>query len=456
VRFDAQPLWEYLQYADPVLLRDDPLRTVWYLHSQPPLFNAFLALVLVAFPGREAAVLQMTFLGLGLALTLSSYALMCGLGAQRRIALLVGAAATVSPVTVLFEQWLIYTLPVAVMLAASALLLLRHARRGGWPSALGFCVMLCLVTWTRGTFHPVWALAGMAGLVLCSPLSRRRAISAAILPAVLVLALPLKTLLVFGTSSCGQVYLDVNLWMMTVGRLDAAERERLVSAGTLSPISRIDVFPTPLRSYDRIVPPGPPTGISILDQEVKSSGAPNWHNRRTLQIGRRYRQDGLAALRARPETYLRSVVTNCGRLFLPASETGTHRKSHNALILRRWTDLWNLLVAGAVAPRWPGLLVLAGLPLLFGLGVVESLRWLRGWRRRAPGAAPGPGPAAGVTILYMTCTIAYACGLTVLLSAGDQNRYRYELVSFQVALLALLLSRACGRLRRRPRPGVEP
>jgi len=42
--FEAHTLNYYWQFADPKLLREDLLRTVFYLHSQPPLFNLGLGI----------------------------------------------------------------------------------------------------------------------------------------------------------------------------------------------------------------------------------------------------------------------------------------------------------------------------------------------------------------------------------------------------------------------------
>ncbi|MEE8381690.1 MAG: hypothetical protein V3R78_07440, partial [Thermodesulfobacteriota bacterium] len=40
--FLATPIAFAKQYLDPVLLESDLLRSIFYLHSQPPLFNFFL------------------------------------------------------------------------------------------------------------------------------------------------------------------------------------------------------------------------------------------------------------------------------------------------------------------------------------------------------------------------------------------------------------------------------
>ena len=48
--FISTPLSFAYQYLDPVLLKSDLLRSLLYLHSQPPLFNLFLGTVLKVSP----------------------------------------------------------------------------------------------------------------------------------------------------------------------------------------------------------------------------------------------------------------------------------------------------------------------------------------------------------------------------------------------------------------------
>ena len=76
IRFDHTPLMWFWQYADAGLLRNNLLETVYYLHSQPPLFNLFLGAILKSFPGHESLVFGLIYKALGLALAVSLFVLM--------------------------------------------------------------------------------------------------------------------------------------------------------------------------------------------------------------------------------------------------------------------------------------------------------------------------------------------------------------------------------------------
>ena len=84
--FLAQPLNFALQYLDPALLKEDLLRSLFYLHSQPPLFNLLLGIGLKISPdpGLTYAALFKTA---GLLLPLAFYGILAGLGIRRGAAL---------------------------------------------------------------------------------------------------------------------------------------------------------------------------------------------------------------------------------------------------------------------------------------------------------------------------------------------------------------------------------
>src|SRR2546428_884978 len=102
VRFDASPLGYFQQYPDPFLLRTDLLRTGYYFHMTPPLYNVFLGVVLKVFRGNYVAALHAVYLLAGLFLAVSLYLLMRSLGARQVPSLLLTAILVASPATVLY------------------------------------------------------------------------------------------------------------------------------------------------------------------------------------------------------------------------------------------------------------------------------------------------------------------------------------------------------------------
>src|SRR5262245_41234640 len=76
IRFAAWTLNWMPHYIDPYLLKHDLLRSVYYLHIQPPLFNLFLGGVLKLFPNHERLAFHSIYLLLGVMLSSSLLLLM--------------------------------------------------------------------------------------------------------------------------------------------------------------------------------------------------------------------------------------------------------------------------------------------------------------------------------------------------------------------------------------------
>src|SRR5690348_2729444 len=114
VRFDSEPLYLYLQYADPVPLPTGLWRSI-YLLEQQPAYNFYLGAILHLFPAHHEIAFQATHLILGLVLCLSLYALMARMGVQPRVALAIAAIFAVSPSTILYENLLFYEYPLTAL-----------------------------------------------------------------------------------------------------------------------------------------------------------------------------------------------------------------------------------------------------------------------------------------------------------------------------------------------------
>jgi len=87
VHFNITPLYWFFQFLDPLYLKSDLLRSLLYLHSQPPGFNLFLGIVLKLFNGHELLVFKTIYLLIGLSMTILLYLVSRELKIPRMIAL---------------------------------------------------------------------------------------------------------------------------------------------------------------------------------------------------------------------------------------------------------------------------------------------------------------------------------------------------------------------------------
>jgi hypothetical protein len=233
VRFDASGLDYASQLVDPDLLRDRLVESVWYFHAQPPAFNLLVGIVLRWSPLAPSTSLHAVFVVFGMALMVGLWDLGRQLGLRRwalAAALVVGCA----PTTVLYENWLSYEYPVAVVLVllvdATA-----HWVRGGHTGALAAATALAATaTLARSLLHPIWFLAVVAMLLVLRRPPRLSAtvVAAVLLPSLLVAGAMIKNEVLFGSPALSS-WLGFNLHKVTVDSLPADVRDRLYAEGTL-------------------------------------------------------------------------------------------------------------------------------------------------------------------------------------------------------------------------------
>ena len=129
IHFQGDTYLGYWQFIDPELLRTDLWRSVFYLHSQPPLTNLLTGIVLQIFPVGHEEVFHILYFMIGIILAISIYSAWespCVFrpGFQR----LISAWFMVSPGTVLYEHWLAYAYPLTAALTLSGFCLYQFIR----------------------------------------------------------------------------------------------------------------------------------------------------------------------------------------------------------------------------------------------------------------------------------------------------------------------------------------
>ncbi len=111
VRFDAGPLRAGFQVLEISQLRDDLVGSLANLHSQPPLFNLFIGVVLRAPEALEEPLLRIVYLAMGVALSLAMYTVLVRLGVRSAVAAGLALVVALSPASILFENWAPLRLP---------------------------------------------------------------------------------------------------------------------------------------------------------------------------------------------------------------------------------------------------------------------------------------------------------------------------------------------------------
>ncbi len=317
VRFDASSLPWFWQFIDPALLKANLGQSLWHLHSQPPAFNLFLGIVVNLFPGHETLVFAVCYLLLGLVFAVVLFQLLRSFGISDVLSAALAAIYIASPACVLYENWLFYTYPMTVLLLLAALFWHRFVSRGRFLDALVLFVAAATLAMTWSLFHLVWLLGLVLALVLFRRKDWRKVLAAAAVPVLIVVFWYGKNLAQTGEFT-GSTWFGINFSKMTNSMLTVPERRALYDNGTISAVSMVPPFSNPEKYYSAVPKPGP-TGIPVLDQELKPSTIPNFNNTLFIAVSRQYGRDAFRILSARPAAYKRGLAESYLTYFLPAS-----------------------------------------------------------------------------------------------------------------------------------------
>ena len=238
--------WMFL--SDPADLRERLFETTYYSHSFPPGMNLLTGLLLKLGDRGAVEAAHAVFQALGLVLVCSLFYL--GRAMELRFAAAFGLATAFSliPQVIYFEHLYLYTYPTASLLALAAALFHRAVVRPSFSGWLACFITCALIGWIRSVFHLAW-FAVMVGLALWFvPLgARRRVLLGALGPTVVLLALYVKNLAVFGVFGA-LTFGPANLTTATIRNLPVPVRDLWIKEGKLTPFAAISVYDGP-RAY---------------------------------------------------------------------------------------------------------------------------------------------------------------------------------------------------------------
>ncbi len=450
VRFDLDPLRSSLGILDPELLRFDLVRSLLYLHSQPPIFNLFVGIVLKCAPGNPGLVFRILYLGMGLAMTFALQETLSRLNAPLWLGLVLTAAVMVSPATILYENLLFYTYPVTLMLILSVLCLEAHLRTGGMKYAWLFFSLLGCIVLTRSLFHPLWFVFVAGALITIQCQHRRRLLIAAAVPLLLIAVWSVKNQALFGSANSSS-WLGMSLCKMVTVGVPKGERERLAEEGVLSPYALRPPY-MEINEYRDLLPRRDSTGVPVLDCEIRSTGNPNLNQSAYVGISRHYFDDALVLIRLYPRLYLRGVVHALFIYFRPASEYLAFFPNRPSV---QCVDrAVNRVFLGQIRYERPGFeaneeaidyawqirrtgIVIA---LLYGMVLLWSLVNLWAWLRLPSSITP-----RSAILLYLFASLLYVSLVGNMLEIGENCRFRFMVDPLFIVLLAMALTRTMTR-----------
>lgn len=463
------------QLVDVGVLRDDPLGSTWYLHTQPPLYNLVVGSVLRWSPTPPIG----TLFALYVACLLATGLLLLSLASRWGVhPVLAGGAAVLSLTTpsalrTVFQGS--YEVPLATLVVLALWLVQRHLDAPRSATLVGLSATLTALVMTRSLFHPLW-LAAVLGLVaVARPVPARALVVAAAIPLLLAGGWLVKNQALFGEPTASS-WLGFNLQRGIVAPLDRDEVAADVARGEVTPLAAR----APWLSIDDYGDREPCTPDdrhpAVADPEKRSAPleVANFNHSCYLPLYEESRHNATTLARRHPGDYLRTRAAALTLAFT-VNPLGTDDPSPTFTGSREpertWMDAlgsvvllpvgttvamdgWNLPLLGwDELPVDVSLTLVGGFVVVVARGALGLVRLVRaGWRDRAEAWR-------GADVAWVV--LATVAGLLVVAAAmvelGENDRFRATIDPLLVALpLALLGRRITSALGRAPAGRAAP
>lgn len=451
----------------------DPLGSVWFLHTQPPLHNLVVGSVLrwSPFPaiGTLVALYALALVGAGLLLT--------DVLARWRVhpvaAGLISVLALANPNLLTTIAVASYEVPVTFLLVASLWWFQRGLQRPGLLPLVGLSVTLTALTMTRSLFHPAFVVAVVVLVAVARRLAWRHVAIALAIPVLVVGGWMLKNQAVFGTPTLSS-WLGFNLQRGVVATMERGDVERAVADGRVTSLA-LEYPWGELGQYERWLddcrPEHDDPAVSApIKYRVQGVPIANFNHECYLPLYAESQANAVALVKAHPGQYLRSRGTVVVASFAVASigndepGFGTSKppvdrtwmdEAGDVLLVPVHVDFalgsWNLPLFGDAPVSFEISLTLAllalGVVLRGGLAVVRLVRV--GWADRREGWATEE-------LLWFQVGLCVVLIVLVgdLIEFGENGRFRALVDPLLVAVpLAGLVRLVTGR---RHRAGADP
>jgi hypothetical protein len=449
-RFDARYLgygWQLIPWD---ILSSDPIRSVWYLHVQPPLWNLLLGSTAWLSPWGDAISLQavMAFIGLAGAWLAAELGHRLGLG--RRASVIVALIATLNPEVLKGAFEPTYELATGVLLLGLALAFVELSscvapRR----SLFVVAALVTATTMTRSLYHPVWAIVIVAFGVwtLRKRVDRRVVVATFAVPVLVMGGWMAKNQFLYGEATLSS-WFGMNLQRAVIPVLPKDDLEAMRAAGEISEIAMIGPFGK-YELYEDAMPSCTPRhGHRSVKEPTRTTDewSPNFNYECYLPVFARAGDDALAVIREHPGVWWEGRMWSLRATFAVAvypseSKSAIMRALDSTFSLARLdlggvlsTDGWGTPIYGQLeAPVDFGLLLIP----MYGLVMLAGGRSIvRRLRRRSTGRiAP--------VIVMAAFTSAFTIVIGAVAELGEQARFRtmtdplVTVISIVLVVLAL-------------------
>lgn len=338
IEFDGSSIASFWQYLDMDLLKNNLMESLFYLHSQPPLFNLYLGVGLKLFPDSYLSFFHVTYMAMSWMIYVLMFKILKTYGFKPYMAFILATIFIISPEAILYENWLFYTWPVAFLLVSATYCLQQYQNTLNFKYALIFLILITIIALTRSSFHLVYIFIPITILFLISKGKRKKIIVYSLIPIILIMGLYTKNLILFdsfGSSS----WLGMNIWRVAThpSTVNISARDRIKDpkdkrkvliqrnidelqmhnkisqASVIGAFESIDKYPL---QYHLL--PNQYANIKVLSDKYKTTGAQNFNYYGYINIAKDMKMDAIYLVTNNFPNSIRAVVVSLGLYSRPS------------------------------------------------------------------------------------------------------------------------------------------
>jgi 4-amino-4-deoxy-L-arabinose transferase-like glycosyltransferase len=407
--------WDWFWQLLPLdTLRTDLWRSLWYLHAQPPLYNLYGGLLAKTFYPHHLQALYAVNILLGGLISGMIYLVAAHLTRRRWAATAWAVVLCLNPPLLLYEAYILYTLPSAFLVVLTVSCLLWHRQTGSGAALYCFMAALSLLILTRSLFHPVLILVGLVLIWLVAASTRRvRTVLICAAIGLVPLGWCVKNYAMFGffgTSS----WQGMGLWRTVSVAYSREELRQRVEAGVIDRmVFEQPVFARP-SAYE-------PYGFKKRSN-VKVLSRDDYNNVNFPDISAQYGKNAIRLIRTSPRRYA-WAVSQAYRTFCRPSSRYTHMEP-NAVKMEYHERFYSEVLGGTVVLSTGGRQY--GSFLFFLLPAALVLYGVQFWQRRA-GTRETLSVATRDDVVMVWCflIIFYTTVVGCLFEIGENMRFKF-------------------------------
>ena len=457
-RFNTEYLnfgWQLIPWD---ILSTDPLRSVFYLHIQPPLWNLLLGTTAWVSPFSDRLTLQALMAIIGIAVAWLAAVLARRLGLSRNTAVVAALIATLHPEVFKGAFEPTYELATAGLLLLVLIAVADLSRRENVRRSLVILASAVTVTaLTRSLFHPVWAiLIVMFGLWLMRHrINWKSAILVLSIPVIFMGGWMAKNQVVFGHATLSS-WFGMNMQRAVIPVLPKDDLDEMYAKGQISDIAMIGPFGKYELYQDVVEPCVPEHNFRALTELTRTTDqwSPNFNAECFLPIFDQAGKDAIAVIKEHPEAWLEGRLWSL-RTTIAVSPIPSESTSEVMVGLDRVfsiarldfggilsTEGWGTPIYGQLEARADFGLMLIPMYVMVGLlGLWHIIQRLR--RKALSSTAP--------IYLVGSFTVAFTVIVGAIAELGEQSRFRTMVDPIVTVMFLALVLPVVQRLYRQIR-----